>query len=168
MLMAPSTRLPLQLLLVLRLPLALPVPRRLLALRPLRKLLASKSKSPRKGAFLVYGLQLRLRPFLVHGLVRWGAIRMWDGMSAPVTYPAQRQRAQACLHPYGHLASAICVGWWRSRWCPRQESNLRHLAPEASALSTELRGHVALSCTKRDYTPTIAHEGDETTEGAHD
>ena len=34
----------------------------------------------------------------------------------------------------------FACSWVRCEWCPRQESNLRHLAPEASALSTELRG----------------------------
>src|SRR5699024_9475451 len=35
-----------------------------------------------------------------------------------------------------------------SPWCPRQDSNLRHLLPESSALSTELRGRVAVACVQ--------------------
>lgn len=50
--------------------------------------------------------------------------------------------------PYWRSCNRLPAGiifacsWVRCEWCPRQESNLRHLAPEASALSTELRGHV--------------------------
>src|SRR5699024_1012041 len=33
-------------------------------------------------------------------------------------------------------------------WCPRQDSNLRHLPPESSALSTGLRGRVAVVCVQ--------------------
>ena len=57
------------------------------------------------------------------------------------------KRGRACSAPARALHPIACgvifaSSWVKYEWCPRQESNLRHLAPEASALSTELRGHV--------------------------
>src|SRR4030042_951432 len=53
----------------------------------------------------------------------------------------------ACYHtatlkpPFGRVPS-LGSPQLTARRCPRQDSNLRHLAPEASALSPELRGRL--------------------------
>lgn len=54
------------------------------------------------------------------------------------------------MRPRCELCPSMTQGptpWWvpglAVLWCPRQDSNLRPSAPEADALSTELRGRVA-------------------------
>ena len=63
------------------------------------------------------------------------------------------------LGPLWGLAAPVMVAKTLVRWCPRQDSNLRPSAPEADALSPELRGR-----TDMDRAPLgpdrLTHRGD--------